>query len=398
MQALTGQDRQVPDADALPAESASPDDVLFARPLLGVLSRIVGRGRIDWGAGPEALISIGVTWVPLLVLSLLQGGVAVFAADIAVHARFLLALPLLLAADAATAPRLDAIVRHFLDAGFVRDEDRGRYAEAVAETKAWLDSRLSAIAAGLIAYAVVFASLLSISLDRLAGWHVSGMGYSAAGWWHALVSLPFLIAVLVDWVWRIFMWALFLRRMSRLDLQLVAAHPDKVGGLAFVGYSLRACSLLALAIATMIAGGAANHALHENNPFFAPAVLASVSLSVSLLLFASPPLAFVQMLSHEWRRGVFEYGELASRFGQSFEGKWLGHRQFERDHDIASPDFSAATDLYQVASNVYEMRFVPVDLASLILLVGAALAPFVPVLLLSVPFAEVTDVLKNLLL
>ena len=62
-----------------------------------------------------------MTWVPLLILSLVQGGVAVFAADIAVHARFLLALPLLLAADAATAPRLDAIVRHFLDAGFVEE-------------------------------------------------------------------------------------------------------------------------------------------------------------------------------------------------------------------------------------------------------------------------------------
>ncbi len=147
----------------------------------------------------------------------------------------------------------------------------------------------------------------------------------------------------------------------------------------------------------MLAGGAANHVLHGNSPFFAPVVWASTSLLLSLLLFGSPLLAFDGVLLREWRRGVFAYGELASRFGQSFERKWLDRRQFEREDDLASPDFSAATDLYQVASNVYAMRFVPVDLASLILLAGAALLPFVPVMLLNVPFAEIMEGVKSLL-
>ncbi len=212
--------------------------------MFGMLSRIAETGRIGRGIGPNVLIAIGLAWFPLLVLSVVQGSVTAFALDISVHARFLVALPLLVAADAVTAPRLDVIARHFLEAGFVRDDDRARYAAAVAATKASLDSRLPAIAVGLVTYAVIFAILLPIPLDRLPGWQISGVAYSAAAWWHALVSLPLLLAVLFGWIWCIILWVRFLRRMSRLDLQLVAAHPDRATGLAFIGYSLRACAVL----------------------------------------------------------------------------------------------------------------------------------------------------------
>lgn len=46
--------------------------------------------------------------------------------------------------------------------------------------------------------------------------------------------------LLLGWLWRILIWGLFLFRVSRLDLQLVPTHPDLVGGLQFVGESLRA--------------------------------------------------------------------------------------------------------------------------------------------------------------
>jgi len=67
------------------------------------------------------------------------------------------------------------------------------------------------------------------------------------------------------------------------------------------------------------------------------------------------------------------------------------------DDNLTAPDFSATTDLYQVVSNVYEMRFVPVDLTSVTLLIGAMLLPFVPVLPLAMPIGEIMQGVKSLL-
>ena len=82
-------------------------------------------------------------------------------------------------------------------------------------------------------------------------WHKAGdggSGYSWAGWWHALVSAPVGLVLLLGWLWRILMWGFFLFRVSRLDLQLVPTHPDLVGGLQFVGESLRAFLLVSFTI------------------------------------------------------------------------------------------------------------------------------------------------------
>ncbi len=57
------------------------------------------------------------------------------------------------------------------------------------------------------------------------------MRFSLAGWWHLLVSLPLLLILFFGWIWRLALWARFLFLMSRLNLRLIPAHPDNVGGL-----------------------------------------------------------------------------------------------------------------------------------------------------------------------
>jgi hypothetical protein len=55
------------------------------------------------------------------------------------------------------------------------------------------------------------------------------------------------------------------------------------------------------------------------------------------------------------------------------------------DDALQAPDFSAATDLYSIVANVYQLRLVPVELRSLLIVLWATLVPFVPVLLMAVP-------------
>ena len=98
---------------------------------------------------------------------------------------------------------------------------------------------------------------------------MAAAGYSWAGWWHALVSAPVALVLLMGWYGGILIWGLFLFRVSRIDLQRIPTHPDLVGGLQFVGLSLRAFLLLSFTISMIAAGGVAHRVLYMETSFFA---------------------------------------------------------------------------------------------------------------------------------
>jgi hypothetical protein len=206
-----------------------------------------------------------------------------------------------------------------------------------------------------------------------------------------------ILLLLLGWVWRLCLWSRFLWLVSRLDLRLIPAHPDHAAGLIFVGHSLRALSVLALALGTILAGGAAHNLLRHAGSLFAHTFIVAGAVAFVVALFSAPLLVFSGRLVREWQRGVFAYGALASDIGRRFERKWFGPGAPANNDNLAAPDFSATTDLYQMVSNVYEMRFVPVDLTSVTLLIGAMLLPFVPVLPLAMPMSDIINAVKGML-
>jgi hypothetical protein len=185
--------------------------------------------------------------------------------------------------------------------------------------------------------------------------------------------------------------------MSRVELRLVSAHPDRAAGLRFLAHSLRAFSVLALAVAALVSGAIANRIV-----YFATSPEAYVSvilgLAVCVLAFFAGPLAlFTGQLLREKARGTFEYGALALETGHLFERKWLYRRGLDR-RVLAAPDFSATTDLYQVVANVHGMRSIPIDLTNLAWLMTATLLPFLPLAMLALQFRELLLVLAKALL
>jgi hypothetical protein len=223
-------------------------------------------------------------------------------------------------------------------------------------------------------------------------WHKAGdggRGYSWAGWWHALVSAPVALVLLLGWLWRILIWGLFLFRVSRLDLQLVPAHPDLVGGLQFVGLSLRAFLLLSFAISASAAGGVANRVLNMGTSFFSFKYVIVAIVILSLVLFVGPLLVFGGKLVEARRRGILHYGGLAGAVGRELEKKWLDYRKSIDEGALDVPHFSATTDLYQVVSNVYQMKPFPINNQDLIALIVVTLLPFLPALLFEIPLDEI---------
>jgi hypothetical protein len=356
----------------------------------------------------RACLVILVGWAPLLLLAAYQSfilgeaGIASFLSDFAVACRSLIAAPLLVLAEWISLPRLSVIAFHFRESGIVSRDDDARFAAACSSTRRLRDSVVADICLIVLAYVLVVALKELVPLSLYPAWHISTVAgipvYSPAGWWHALVSLPLLFVLLLGWAWRVLAWTRFLFLMARLDLRLVPAHPDRTAGLRFVAYSVQAFSLVSLALGTIVAGSAVNRVLHrgaspETFKFAVLAVIASV-----LVAFAGPLLTLSGHLLRAWRRGTLQYSALAGRLGRQFEGKFFRRGATIDASALELPDFSATTDLYQIASNVYEVRLVPISVASLGILVAMAILPFLLVAVMFIPFDVIIEEIAKLLL
>jgi hypothetical protein len=354
----------------------------------------------------RVLLFVAVAWVPLGVLAAIEGNLfsvdygKSFLLDFGAFSRYVVAAPLLLAAEVVCITALSRDAARFVEFGIVADRDLPRFAAAAASTRRLRDgwfAELSVVIAGLALAATV---AYSIPVEELPTWrrsYADGAGLSLAGWWNALVSLPLLLILFLGWFWRIFLWARFLFLVSLLDLQLVAAHPDGAAGLRFIGYSLRAFCLVGAALGAIAAGAVANRVLHDGADLIEYRYLIGGVAVVAVVLCAAPLLAFTHKLLDVWRRGVHEYSALASEFGRRFELEWLEHRAPMDRTVLERPDFSAATDLYQVVDRVQGLRIVPVDLVSVVMLIGATLLPFGVVVLMALPFDVVFSTVLGLL-
>jgi hypothetical protein len=358
-------------------------------------------------AARRTLVAVLIGWVPLAVLAAAQflfsgdESAKSFFSDIAVHARFLVAVPALIFAEAECIPLLGRIVNHFAETGLVVESDKAHFDKALSSTRRLLNSTIGHVVTLVLVYLVVAALALYFS-DALPAWHRRNstcvMRFSPTGWWHALVSLPLLLIILLGWLWRLLLWTRFLFLISRLDLHLIPGHPDRVGGLKFVGSSLRSFRLISFALGAVVAGSIANRQVHQGAQPLDFKNLVIGLMVLLLVLFAGPLTIFLKKLRETKRRGTFGYGALARIVGTRFEEKWIYRNGRVDETSLAVQDFSATTDLYSIAANVYEMREVPFTLRDLIGPIGvSAMLPFIPLALIALPMEVILRGLVKLL-
>jgi hypothetical protein len=355
-----------------------------------------------------ALLVIGLTWLPLALLSALQqffggdGAFNLFLRDFGAHARFLVAAPLLVIGQSWCLTRLSESALCFSLSGIVRPEDRRAFEAHLASTSRGLNSIWAEVFGIILAYIVVIALLPTVfaqadlpkwQLDRQNG----GTAFSPAGYWQLLVSLPLLTFQLYGWVWRHVMWCRLLILTSRLPLRLIAAHPDRSGGLRFLSTALRGYWPLCFALGMIVAGRAAN-ALQTGTSIydFRFTVLALLGILLGFILI--PTLVFTPSLIHLREEGTLLYGSLAHTLGERFEAKWLKNSEPVSPSMLEAPDFSSTADLYSIAANVPQIQFFPVMPLAILELILVTLAPFVPVVLAFLPLDTIPGDLRKILM
>ena len=360
---------------------------------------------VGFNTSARATVSILIGWFPLVVLVLaedLNGQISFlsFVTDFGVHARSLIAAPLLIICEAICLQRLEAVAIHFVRSGIIKERDRPIFKSLASSTRAMMKSTLVEIAAMVLTYTLVLMGVRYVTVLGVRPWFLARgneVTMSWAGWWYALVSLPLLLMLFFGWLWRVILWSRFLIKVSRLKLSLIAAHPDRASGLKFLNSSLFAFMPVAFTFGVIAAGSAANRVAYQGMTLDAMEKTAGGLVVFVLLLFVGPLLVFTYKLQRQKVAGIFSYGALAENVGRQFEHKWLENYDKYSAGALEATDFSATTDLYGVVANVHEMKNVPFDLVGLVSLAVTTLLPFIPVLLMTMPIKQILQEAMKLL-
>ena len=348
------------------------------------------------------------TWLPLLILSAVQGvalGDSVripFLFDFPVSVRLLLTLSLLIAAERVIDVRTQVVVKHFIQSGLVWKNDHSAFESSVRQVLRMRNSLLAeGVIAGLVIFGVVFLRLEFSGTSSTWQFLVSSSGATRtlAGWWHIFVSIPIFQFILLRWLWRYLIWCWFLWRASRLDLHLVPTHPDRVAGLGFLGLAQAKYGIIIFALSSLLSSQMGQEIL------FGGASLANYRITILgyialiLIAFLGPLVLFSPKLLDAKRNGLLEYGTLANEYTQSFERKWIKKEAPEGETLIGSADIQSLADLGNSFEIVRKMRPAPLDLMTAVLpMVAAAVIPFLPLTLTVFPFEEIVKKVIGILL
>lgn len=337
------------------------------------------------------------TWLPLLILSLLQGLAfdgqveLPFLWDFAVHVRFLICVPLLIIAEVLLDARTRAVVKHFVDSELVHVKDYPAFESVVRQAGRLRDSLLAeAIIVGVVIVGVIF---LRIEYSGSAStWQVlvseAGRIRTLAGWWYLFLAIPFFQFLVARWVWRFLIWSHFLRSLSKMDLRLIPIHPDLAAGLGFLSPAQAKYGIIVFAVSSVIAAKIGEEILYGGASLLDYKIIIGGYVVMMLIVLLAPLLVFTPKLLMVKRRGLLEYSALGNEYTEAFDRKWIRKEVPEGEPLLGSSDIQSLADLGNSFQFVRNMRAFPIDRNSILPIVVATVLPMLPLVLTVYPFDE----------
>jgi len=391
----------------------SGDAADFSIVLGGPLFQLLRRAHVSGNAlelvRRRMAVIAALAWLPLLVLALAGGrafgdAVAVpFLKDVEVHARFLVALPLLIVAEFVVHVRMRTIASEFVVRGLVAPGALERFRDAVRAAVRLRNSVAAEVAMVVIVYALGIPVLWRevAALDG-ATWYADpssgSAGLTAAGLWFVYVSVPLFQFLLLRWYFRLVVWMRFLWQVSRIPLDVSSMHADRMAGFGFLAGTAFAFVPLAMAHGALLAGVIANRVFYVGAALTDSKVEVALVVAFLLLLVFGPLTVFAQQASRAKRTALRVYGRLAQRYVTDFERTWLPGGLPAEASPLGSGDIQSLADLSNSLETVRSTRLVPITRQAVMTLVVATLIPLAPLLLTVIPAEELARRLLKLVM
>jgi hypothetical protein len=363
----------------------------------------------DGNTRTRILLLVAIAWVPLVILSLIEG--TLFATDITIpfvndivpYVRGLIVIPLLVMADNVIEPMMSRTLGYLQSSGIVPDSERQKLDSAADKMSRKMNSKFIQL---ILVILVVVVSWLLWSdynfmwIDKgVTSWMlyiddgIVDVGY--AGTWFLLVTSPLVLFLLYRWLWRFLIWSIFLYRVSRIKLELYASHTDLAGGLGPIGGGQSLFVILFFIIASLLSSDLAGNLLYEGDELVQVKQVVVFFIIISVALILMPLLFFVKKLFVLKRKAIVEYGALQHRASCDFHNHWIKNKANDL---VDSVQPSALADYGAVYEGISNMRMIPISTKTIAVLAIVLLVPFLPLTLTQSSFWDVLKMIGGSLL
>ena len=360
----------------------------------GILWKVFDRSRFESKTIRQQLLFvfglIMLCWLPIAALSLMTLGwdkfYLLFLRDIATHVRFLFVMPVLIFSRRSLNKSFNNAIQFFHETKIVDQGNTNEFEKVMAWLMKWKNSKLVDIVLIILVYSsFYFQENRTINQSSTyAPWHLVNDHMTAAGWWYLIFSLPILQMILYRWLYTIVLWILFLRKISKVNLNLSALHPDGVGGLGFLQYIQLSFFPVALAFSALTAGVMNNAIIFSGVSIIDYKITIGSVLVFVLLLFILPLMLLLPLLAKVKRKYFMLYSLEAWPFARKYEEELKAFYLTEEE----KPDASWHVDMLGSFEKTKDMKIVLVDKTLLVAFSAAVILPFLPVLAQQVPLKE----------
>jgi len=350
------------------------------------------------GVARRAIFFAMLTWLPIILWAALESRLLDRAvgepllAHYGVHVRCLVAIPLLILAEAMALRVVRTIVSQFLENGLVIESQRERFTQIIKDTTHLRDASFPWV----IVFALTLLWIVGVpeSLhEHELSWATLDTGMGFGGWWFLYVVRPIFTILLLGWLWRIGLIFKLFYGISKLDLALVPAHPDGMGGLGFLQKLPKAFIFVTLAMSTVLASRWIHDSLYHQ--------IALDTLKLPLLSFAilwgltvlAPLFVFSPTMISTRKKAMRQYSALLADHGRLIHQKWiLGQNVGERDI-LDAPELGPSADIQTIYLAVKNMRNTPIGKSCIMPILIPVALPMIIVAATQIPLMKILTTL-----
>jgi hypothetical protein len=348
----------------------------------------------------KVLLAVGIAWLPIFLLSFL--GVPhstdeyylTFGHDLSIHARFLLALPMLLFLEPNFMRHLSMFTKVTLT--IIPEEHKGRIERMFQVTKKYFESPYTLLVLALIVVVILFSLRWTGDYSSVSWAHQENGDITYAGWWYYIVSTTIFMTILLRWLLRWLVWASVLFVIATSPVEVVAEHADGMAGLSFMSFIPTLFGWVLCAVSIVVSSVIAVNIISTGaklSSFYIDIVI--YCLSCAFLVY-TPLALLITKVNESYIAAVVKYGALIRKHHLSFEKKWFVSNPEEKI--LGSPDPSSKADIDGSYAPLINLSVAPVSKSSLITTIIAIILPFVPLLLLKYSLKGLLQNILDLLL
>lgn len=344
-----------------------------------------------WAYWKRVLLLVVPVSVPLFILAAIENDTIFFKPSIVV--RFLVTLPLLLFTGVFASRGLNRVIQKILKSSIVQGKDLDNFLHWLSMMNNYRERRFIHFIGTCLIFIVSIYDYLSPKQLWLL--NLEGEKFSLSALWFFFLARPVYWMVLLNYIFCVLLWSIFIIRVSFMNLNIRVPHGDGVGGLAILNKTISAFNFSSFAISTAIAAEMSEHILKgvPLEKYYLPLGLYSL---LPITFHVVPLLFFFFSMLIGKRKGLAKYDHAFVQHLDHFVSKRIDRvDNYQVALDVN--DYSSTADFNSVIEKSHAMKLLPISKKTVMQLLFFFYLPFIPVALLTLPYPVVAKYLELLI-